>query len=112
MITEQLIQETAGSTAYFQVQSTDKSIDIATGIGVALLCSHLPFIVSFSLARTVGLTAANYSSIEPTAAAAGLAICLLAMPIAFEMKDRSLQAIAVASTVIFWLLGLLASFTV
>jgi hypothetical protein len=112
MMTQELIQDTATSKTYFNVDTNKKSVDIATGVGIALLCSHLPFIVSFAMARVNGLTASNYPAVEPTAAAAGLAICLLSLPIALEMKGRSIQAIGISSAVIFWILGLLASFTV
>jgi hypothetical protein len=108
MMTEQLVNQPTTK----QFVDTSKTTDIATGIGIALLSSHLPFVVSFGLARANGLNAINYPAIEPTAAAAGLAICLLSLPIAIEMKGRSIQAIAISSTVIFWILGLLASFTV
>jgi hypothetical protein len=111
MTTQQLTQPTSSSKV-LQVATSKKSMDILSGVGVALLCSHLPFIVSFSLARANGLTASNYPAVEPTAAAAGLAICLLSLPIALEMKGRSIQAIGISSAVIFWILGLLASFTV
>jgi len=108
----QLMQNTETQQAFVNVQSNKKPMDIATGIGVALMCSHLPFVVSFVLARVNGLSASNYPAVEPTAAAAGLAICLLALPIALELKGRSMQAIGISSAIIFWILGLLASFTV
>lgn len=108
MMTEQILNQATTK----QFVQTNKPMDIATGVGVALLSSHLPFVISFALARANGLTAGNYPALEATAAAAGLAICLLAMPIAFDLKGRSIQAIAVSSAVIFWILGLLASFTV
>jgi hypothetical protein len=111
MMTEQVLEQTS-TTSIVVSNPSKKSIDIATGVGVAVLCSHLPFMVSFAMARVNGLTAANYPAVEPTAAAAGLAICLLSLPIAIEMKSRSVQAIAGTSSVIFWILGLLASFTI
>lgn len=110
MMSEQVLEQT--STTSIIVAPTKKSMDIATGVGVAILCSHLPFMVSFAMARVNGLTASNYPAVEPTAAAAGLAICLLSLPIALEMKSRSVQAIAGTSSVIFWILGLMASFTI
>lgn len=105
------IQESPASQVYVALEQNKKSVDILTGVSVALLSSHVPFGLSLALARINGLTAGNYPAVEPTAAAAGLAICLLSLPIAYEMKHRSMQAIAISSSIIFWILGLLASFT-
>jgi hypothetical protein len=105
------IQEAPNSRFVGALSQNKKRIDLLSGIGIAILCSHVPFAVSFALARINGLTAANYPAVEPTAAAAGLAICLLSMPIAMELKHRSLNVLAFSSAVMFWIFGLLCSFT-
>jgi hypothetical protein len=111
MTVQHQIEERATEKVYAALEKNKKPLDIATGVALAIASSHIPFMLSFGLARINGLTASNYPAVEPTAAAAGLAICLLSLPIAYEMKQRSISAIAISSAVIFWILGLLASFT-
>lgn len=112
MTVREQLQQTVVSNMYGALEQNKKPLDVVTGIGVAILCSHVPFILSFTIARSGGFSALNYPAVEPTAAAAGLAICILSLPIALEMKQRSLPAIMASSAVIFWILGLLAAFTV
>lgn len=106
------VEQVQKRTDVYSALDQKKALDVASGTAVALLSSVVPFMLSYALTHASGLTAFNYPAVQPVAAAAGLAICILSLPIAMDMKSRSVQGIAASSAVIFWILGLLASFTV
>lgn len=112
MSTTQRVLATSIKLTVAVPRQNKKSVDIAGGIVVGLASSVVPFAVSLGLAQINGLNGFNYPAVGPMAAAAGLAVCLLAMPIAYELSRRSVQTIVATTSIIFWILGLMVAFTI
>ncbi len=100
------------SIKMYATTELNKPFDLLTGAGIAVLWSLVPFAVSFCLAHANGLTAGNYPSLESTAAATGLALCFLSVPIALKVIRCSVRTMTVTCVVMFWFLGLITALTV
>lgn len=98
-------------------QTTEKSLlndgglDVLKGTGVAVLSAYLPLAFSFAGCHALGLNGTEYPEVSRVAAIVGVVLVFLSLPVAYELRNRSVLQIAGSSVVIFSVLGALASFT-
>lgn len=87
-------------------------VEVLSGMCLALGCGYVPLVLSFNIARSVGLTASMYPEAASTAAVVGLAMTVISIPIIVDLKNRSAVLIAFNASIIFSVCGVIASLCV
>lgn len=112
LTTESTIERNVIASEYFCAKPTPCPLEIASGICVAGVVTAAPFFAFYSLSQSAGLTAFNYPAIANVASVLGIITCLLSLPVVNDLKKHSGASLAVASAIVFSVLGFVASLAI
>ncbi len=87
-------------------------LEVTSGICVATVVTAAPFLAFYALSQAIGLTSAHYPAIANAAAVLGATTSFLSLPLVHYLKKRSGASLVLTSSVIFSLLGLIASLSI